>query len=326
MPRRIGLIIYPGFQILDATGPIAAFEIANRLRASSYELRVISADGGMVSASAGIDMPSTRFGRAGDFDTVLAVGGDGSRTAMQCRKTITYLRQQREQSRRMGSVCSGAFLLAAAGLLKGRRATTHWRRAADLAARFPDIVVASDAIFVVDGPIWTSAGITAGIDLALAMIAADLGEAIAKAVAQEMVVYYRRPGGQSQFSALLDLGGEDGRFGGLLGWMRCHLSERLTIETLAEQAVMSPRNFSRAFTRALGQSPAKAVERLRVEAAKDRIESTSTPIERIAVEIGFNDPERMRRAFLRAFGQSPRAMRRLAGGSSLKPEHAPGIA
>lgn len=207
-------------------------------------------------------------------------------------------------------MCSGAFALAAAGLLEGRRAATHWRRAEELARLFPRIAVEPDAIHVRDGEVWTSAGITAGIDLALALIAEDLGEAAAKRVAQEMVVYYRRPGGQSQFSALAELGGEATSFSRLLDWMRAHLTEPLTVERLAAEAAMSPRNFSRAFTRAVGVSPAKAVERLRLDVARERVEASWEPIEQIAKSTGLHDPERMRRAFLRAFGQPPQAMRR----------------
>ncbi|MCJ2185098.1 helix-turn-helix domain-containing protein, partial [Novosphingobium sp. 1949] len=209
-------------------------------------------------------------------------------------------------------VCSGAFLLAGAGLLDGKRATTHWRRAPRLARLFPQVQVEPDCIHIRDGQVWTSAGISAGIDLALALIAQDHGEPLARAVAQDMVVYYRRPGGQSQFSALAELGGEGGRFDDLLAWMRAHLAEKLGVEALAEQAAMSPRNFSRAFTRAVGLSPARAVERLRLETARERVESGTEPVETIALATGFGDPERMRRAFLRAFGQPPQAMRRLA--------------
>jgi transcriptional regulator GlxA family with amidase domain len=190
--------------------------------------------------------------------------------------------------------------------------TTHWRQAKLLAQLYPQLVVEPDRIHIRDGNIWTSAGITAGIDLSLALIAQDHGEDIARAVAQEMVVYYRRPGGQSQFSALARIGGDAAQFAPLLDWIRAHLDQYLTIDKLAAQAAMSPRNFSRAFTREMGMSPAKAVERLRLEVARERVENTAMPIEQIAATLGFHDPERMRRAFLRAFGQPPQAMRRLA--------------
>ena len=220
--------------------------------------------------------------------------------------------KRRRRCRRIASVCSGAFLLAAAGLLDGRRATTHWSRSQQFARRFPNVRLEPDRIFVRDGAIWTSAGITAGIDLALAMIAEDLGEAIARRTAQQLVVYRRRPGGQSQFSALLEMERPDGRFGALLGWARERLAEPLCVERLAERAAMSPRNFARAFAAETGVTPARAVERLRVEAARERVEADGGPIDAIAGETGFGDPERMRRAFLRAFGQPPQALRRAA--------------
>lgn len=176
---------------------------------------------------------------------------------------------------------------------------------------FPAVRVEADRVHICDGAIWTSAGISAGIDLALALIAEDLGEPVARRVAQEMVVYYRRPGGQSQFSALAELGGDATTFSPLFDWMRSHLSERLTVEQLAEHMAMSPRNFSRAFVRVVGISPAKAVERLRLEAARERVENSREPIEKIAASTGFCDPERMRRAFVRHFGQPPQAIRRV---------------
>lgn len=225
---------------------------------------------------------------------------------------LAFLRDLAGTVRRLCSVCSGAFLLAEAGALDGRRATTHWRRAEMLARLFPKVIVEPDRIHIRDGHVWTSAGITAGIDLSLALIAEDLGEDIARKVAQEMVVYYRRPGGQSQFSALAELGGDGAPFAAMLNWIRGHLDQRLTVEAMAAQAAMSPRNFSRAFTREMGMSPAKAVERLRLEVARERVENSPEPIEKISAALGFNDPERMRRAFLRAFGQPPQAMRRIA--------------
>jgi transcriptional regulator GlxA family with amidase domain len=304
MPRTIGVFLYDGFQLLDACGPITAFELAG----ASYQLTLLSITGGAVKSSAGVALETVAATTAGPLGTLLVVGGNGSRQAMLCPATIAFLRTS--TVRRMCSVCSGAFLLAAAGLLDGRSATTHWHHAAQLAQLFPAVRVEPDHIYVRDGSVWTSAGISAGIDLALALIAEDLGEAPARHVAQEMVVYYRRPGGQSQFSALAELGGEATGFSPLLEWMRAHLTERLTVERLAAEVAMSPRNFSRAFTRTIGVSPAKAVERLRLDVARERVETSREPIEQIAKSTGLGDPERMRRAFLRAFGQPPQAMRR----------------
>jgi transcriptional regulator GlxA family with amidase domain len=273
-------------------------------------LAIVSTGGGLVRSSSGVAFASAPAAGHHAVDTLIVVGGNGSGAAMANAQTTDFLRSA--EPRRLCSVCSGALVLAAAGRLDGRRATTHWRRAGDLMRLFPRVAVEADAIHVRDGHVWTSAGITAGIDLALALIAEDLGDAAARRVAQEMVVYYRRPGGQSQFSALLDMGGGEGRFAQLLGWVRQHLGERLTVEALAERAAMSPRHFTRAFTRSVGMSPARAVERLRLEAARERVEHAAEPIERIAASTGFHDPERMRRAFLRAFGQPPQAMRRIA--------------
>ncbi len=312
MARHIGILIYQDFQILDASGPITAFEIAARHQADVYRLAILSASGGPVRSSSGAVLGSEPASAAGALDTLIVTGGRGCRRAMECPEIRAFVAAQARGARRLCSVCSGAFLLAAAGVLDGRRVTTHWRRTEELARLFPRLLVEPDAIHIRDGAIWTSAGITAGIDLSLALIAGDLGEAVARRVAQEMVVYYRRPGGQSQFSALIEMGGGDGRFAGLLGWMRDHLDARLTVEVLAERAAMSPRHFSRAFSRSVGMSPARAVERLRLETARERVEHSSMPIEVIAGMVGFHDPERMRRAFLRAFGQPPQALRRSA--------------
>jgi len=313
MTRAIGLLIFPDFQLLDAAGPIAAFEIAARAaEPPAYRIVVIARAAGPVASSSGVAMMATDFAGAGPLDTLMVAGGWGTRSALDCAQTDRFLRAQATQVRRMASVCSGAYLLAAAGLLDGRRATTHWRRAADFARHYPKVEVEPDRIFVRDGEIWTSAGITAGIDLALALIADDLGESVARRTAQELVVYHRRPGGQSQFSALLELDRPGSRFGPLLGWARERLGERLSVECLADRAAMSPRHFARAFTAEVGVTPAKAIERLRLEAARERVEEGTVPIDRIALDTGFGDSERMRRAFLRAFGQPPQALRRAA--------------
>ncbi|EGD60953.1 AraC family transcriptional regulator [Novosphingobium nitrogenifigens DSM 19370] len=314
MSRTIGLYLYDDFQLLDACGPITSFEIASRMAGDAYSIVLLSARGGAIRSSSGVALETLAASEALVPDTLIVVGGNGSREAMRDEANLYFLRMAAGKVRRLCSVCSGAFLLAGAGALDGKRATTHWRRAALLADLFPAVTVEPDRIHIRDGHVWTSAGITAGIDLALALIAQDLGEDLARAVAQDMVVYYRRPGGQSQFSALSELGGDHSRFGDLLDWMRGHLDERLTVETLAARCAMSPRNFSRAFARDMGMSPARAVERLRLDVARERVETTPVPVEQIALATGFHDPERMRRAFMRAFGQPPQAMRRLARG------------
>ena len=310
MTKEVGIYIYDRFQLLDASGPMTVFELAERFVPGSYKLCVISKMGGNIRSSSGLIVDSVAANATPLPDTVVIVGGTGTEEATQCADTMSYLRTCAVHVRRLCSVCSGAFLLASAGLLDGRRATTHWRLAKHLQNLHPEIRVESDRIYVRDGMIWTSGGVSAGIDMALSLIAEDLGEGIARRVAQEMVVYYRRPGGQSQFSVLAKLAGEDNPFTSLLEWMRSNLSQPLTVEQLADHAAMSPRNFSRAFARSTGVSPAKAVERLRLEAARERVESSREPIEYIAAATGFHDPERMRRAFIRTFGQPPQALRR----------------
>jgi transcriptional regulator GlxA family with amidase domain len=311
MTRRLAFVVFADFQILDAAGPLAAFEIASAIGGDAYELRLLSETGGMVRSSAGATLATEPLD-ARPYDTVIVAGGLGTRDLPALGGLTAWVRQQAVTARRVASVCSGAFVLAEAGLLDGRRATTHWGRSEQFARRYPRVRLEADRIYVQDGPIWTSAGITAGIDLALALIEQDLGEAVARRTAQQLVVHHRRPGGQSQFSELLDVGGANGRFGGLMDWARARLGEPLGVERLADQAAMSPRHFARAFTAETGITPAKAMERLRLEAARLRVETTREPIDQVAEAVGFGDPERMRRAFLRAFGQPPQALRRTA--------------
>jgi transcriptional regulator GlxA family with amidase domain len=313
MPRTIAIVIFPGFQLLDAAGPIAAFELAGRESARPpYRIRVLARAMGPVASSSGVMLTAEALPAPSGIDTLLVVGGRGTREADPDPELLAWLRDTAPAARRVASVCTGAFVLAAAGLLDGRRVTTHWRYAATLARQYPTTEVEPDRIFVRNGNVWTSAGITAGIDLALALIAEDLGEALAKRTAQWLVVYHRRPGGQSQFSALLRLDLPGGRFGPLLAWARERLSEALPVERLADRAAMSPRHFARAFAAETGTTPAKAIEHLRLEAARAHVEDGSDPIDRVAVAAGFRDPERMRRAFIRAFGQPPQALRRAA--------------
>jgi transcriptional regulator GlxA family with amidase domain len=315
MGRAIALLIFPGFQILDATGPISAFEIGGRLAHEPYTLSVLAAKAGPVASSSGVSLLAEAFSKDTTFDTLIVVGGEGVRQAAGDAVILDYVRSAGAKARRVASVCSGTFILAAAGLLDGLRATTHWNRSSSLARAYPKIELEPDRLYIrerlADGrEVWTSAGITAGIDMALAMIGEDLGEDVARRAAQQLVVHHRRPGGQSQFSALLELQG--GRFEDLLAWARDNLAKALTVDDLAAQAAMSPRNFARAFVAHAGTTPAKAVERLRVEAARVLLDSSTLCVEDVALEAGFGDPERMRRAFLRAFGMPPQALRRSA--------------
>ena len=308
----IGVLVFPDFQLLDAAGPISVFEIAARFAGQSPSIRVMAATPGPVRSSSGVEMLARGLKPSGAITTLIIAGGEGVDAAATCEKTLAFVRAVAKRGVRLASVCSGAYMLAEAGLLDGRRATTHWRRTRQFLVRYPDVKWEPDRIFVRDGNIWSSAGITAGIDLALALVAEDFGEAIAQQTARQLVLYHRRSGGQSQFSSLLELKAPSGRFGPLLSWAREHLDAPLTVEDLAEQAGMSARHFARAFIAETGTTPSKAVERLRIEVARQRVQSSSEAIERVAETTGFRDPERMRRAFIRAFGQPPQSLRRAA--------------
>lgn len=309
MSRVVAVVVHPGFQLLDVAGPTAAFEIAERFRPDSYDLRLLAPGGGQVESSSGVTL-STRPLRHGSLDTIIVSGGEIVRSAAAAERIVSWLK--RVKARRITSVCSGAFLLAEAGRLDGRRATTHWDSTDHFRRRYPRVTLDPDRIFVRDGEIWTSAGITAGIDLALALVEDDLGSEVALHTAQQLVVHQRRPGGQSQFSGLVEMGGRTGRFMDLIEWMRAHVSERLTVQRLADRAAMSPRHFARAFTAETGTTPAKAVERFRLETARTAVESSDASFEQIAESAGFGDPGRMRRAFLRTFRLPPQALRRAA--------------
>ncbi|TAL38385.1 MAG: GlxA family transcriptional regulator [Phenylobacterium sp.] len=316
MTRKLAVVVFPNFQLLDAAGPLSAFDIAGRYSPGAYETHVLAPGGGHTLSTAGAgfacedlaDAPPT----GGDWDTILVSGGDATRAVREFTDIVAWLKRVAPTARRVTSVCSGAYFLAEAGLLDGRRATTHWSRTDHFARRYPKIRLDADRIFIRDGNVWTSGGITAGIDLTLALIEDDLGPEVARRTAQQLVVHQRRPGGQSQFSALVEMGGATGRFAELMDWMRANLAGALTVERLAERAAMSPRNFARAFTSETGTTPAKAVERLRLEAARTAVETSHAPIDHVAEAVGFGDPERMRRAFLRAFGQPPQSLRRAA--------------
>jgi transcriptional regulator GlxA family with amidase domain len=308
----IGVLVFPDFQLLDAAGPISVFEIAMRYAGMSSSIRVLAVKPGPVRSSSGVEMLARGIKPSGAITTLIVAGGEGVGAAAKCATTLALVRAMVKRGVRVASVCSGAFVLAEAGVLNGRRATTHWQRTSQFLKLYPSIKLEPDRIFVRDGNIWSSAGITAGIDLALAMAAEDFGDAVAQKTARQLVLYHRRSGGQSQFSSLLELKAPAGRFGQLLAWAREHLDAPLTVEDMAEQAGMSSRHFARAFIAETGSTPSKAVERLRIEVARQRVQSGSEAIERVAETTGFRDPERMRRAFIRAFGQPPQSLRRAA--------------
>jgi len=305
-------LVFPDFQLLDAAGPISVFEIAARFAGQSPSIKVLAVTPGPVRSSSGVEMLARGLKPYGAITTLLVAGGEGVEAAARCEKTLNFARTMARRGVRLASVCSGAYILAEAGLLDGRRATTHWRRTRHFLSSYPEVKLEPDRIFVRDGNIWSSAGITAGIDLALAMVTEDFGDEIAQKTARQLVLYNRRSGGQSQFSSLLELKAPSGRFGALLSWAREHLDAPLTVEDLAEQAGMSSRHFTRAFIAETGTTPSKAVERLRIEVARQQVQSSSEAIERVAQLTGFRDPERMRRAFIRAFGQPPQSLRRAA--------------
>lgn len=308
--RKIAFLIFPDFQILDVTGPLAAFEIACRYKPGAYALKIVAAAPGPIQSTSGASLHAEALPPAKSIDTLVISGGEGGRVVMKDRKHQRFIANAAEHARRITSVCSGAYLLAEIGLLDNKPCTTHWGRTNDFIRRYPQAKLEPDKIFVRAGKIWTSAGITAGIDLALALIANDLGEDIARKTAQQLVVYRRRPGGQSQFSALLEMERADGRFAQLLDYARSHLAAKLSVEDLAARANMSARNFARAFQAETGVTPAKAIERLRAEAARAALESGARSVQQVARETGFGDPERMRRAFVRLYGTPPSALKR----------------
>jgi transcriptional regulator GlxA family with amidase domain len=313
MARTVAFLIYPQFQLLDLSGPLSAFEIAARYAGARYRLTVVAPLAGTadrkIMSSSGIAVVASPLSNLGRPDTLIVVGGQGTLAIQHDAGVGAFLRAQAKTARRIGSVCSGSFILAGAGLLDGRTATTHWRYAPLMAETYPKVDVSPDRIFVRDGKFWTSAGITAGIDLALAMIAEDCGEAAAQSAAEELVVYHRRSGAQPQRSALLALGRPENRFARLIAWLREHLNARLTIERMADQAGMSPRHFARVFHAETGLTPAKALEALRLDAARTRVEGGAEPFAVIASQCGFVEAGRMRRAFIRSYGRSPRALR-----------------
>ncbi len=305
--QHVGFVVFPKFQVMSLA-LIAAFEVANLvLGEDGYEIRLLSEHGGPVRSSAGFSIDTAAFDDA-PFDTVII--GAAMQPEPATPGLLAFARRSVETSRRLAAPCVGAFVLAQAGVLDGRRATTHWAFARDLQVQFPRLKVEEDRIFIVDGMIWTSAGMTAGTDLALAMIEKDHGREMARSVARKLVVYHRRAGGQSQFSALLELDAKSDRIQNALDHAKRNLRNTLSVEELAEVARLSPRQFSRAFSDETGVSPAKAVENLRVEAARLMMEQARHSMDEIASETGFADRERMRRAFLRTLGQPPQTIRR----------------
>lgn len=307
MVRRVGIVAFPGVQPLDIAGPAAVFSAAG-----GYRVEVLAPETDPIHTSGGYALVAERALRddTQPVDTLVVAGGPGTRDALRDDDLVGWLRATAPQARRITSVCTGAFLLARAGLLDGRRATTHWAWCGLLASSFPQVTVDPDPIFVRDGNVVTSAGVTAGMDLALALVEDDLGPQVALDVARQLVVFVRRPGGQAQFSAQLAAQAPAREpLRDLVAWLDDHLDEDLAVEALAHRAHMSPRHFARTFRAEVGVTPAAHVEALRVERARRELEATRAPVEAIARGCGFGTPETFRRAFARRTGVSPTAYR-----------------
>lgn len=305
---RVGMALYKEFQLINLA-IVSVFEYANRcVDDPAYDLTLLSEDGGLVQASSRVEVNTVPFGSA-RFDTLLVVGDNDAHVGPP--GLIRYLQKSAGRTRRLGGPCTGAFNLAGAGLLDGKRATTHWMYGRKMQHEFPAIKVQEDKIFVHDDGIWTSAGASAGIDLALAFVEDDLGPEIANLVAKKLVVDQRRPGGQSQHSAMLDMTPRTDRIQKALAYAKANLSQDLSVNKLATIVHLSSRQFTRAFHEETGLTPAKAIERLRVEAARLLLESSNVQIDIVAKDTGFGESDRMRRAFMRIYGQTPQVLRRI---------------
>jgi len=307
-PRRIVVVAFPGAQTLDFAGPLEVLAAAERLRPGSYTRELVSPDGQPFATSSDLKVApdGALTGVRGPVDTILVAGGSGVHSAAREPDTVARVRRLAGRARRVASVCTGAFLLAEAGLLDGHRATTHWGSAGRLAERYPAVRVDPEPIFVHDDGVWTSAGVTAGMDLTLALVEDDLGADVALAVARWLVLFAKRPGGQAQFSTPLTLQAAERRpLRDAQEHIHAHPAADLTVPALAERAHMSARNFARAFRQEVGQTPAAFVESARIEHAKQLLEATSLPVEQVAARSGFGTPDTFRRAFARRLGVSP---------------------
>jgi transcriptional regulator GlxA family with amidase domain len=321
-PEQINVlfIVYPNIVLLDLVGPLQVFTHARRniLFGPAYQTHIASNEGGRVETNTILPIDTEPL--VGWLDecqkiaihTLVVIGGDGAIAASADRLFVDQVRQLADNSVRVCSVCSGALVLAAAGLLDGRRAVTHWEDCDSLASQYPAVKVEVDPIYIKDGKIWTSAGITAGIDMALAIIEEDLGKAAAIEMARSLVTPMVRSGGQSQFSPELDRQACDteGRFSLLHDWIAANIRQKISVDDMAKECAMSPRNFSRRYTETMGTSPAKAIEAIRVDAARELLTGTDKNIKMVAAACGFQDDERMRRAFLRHIKTSPSQYRK----------------
>jgi len=309
--HRIRILAYDGCQLLDVTGPAAVFGAANEGRAApAYDIAILSPDGGLVRTNCGVALDSRAIG--GGADTLLVVGGSAGLKAALAREDVRkWLRAAASKAQRYGSVCTGAFMLAAAGLLDGKRVATHWRSCGRLADTYPAVSVDAESLYVVDGKVWTSAGVTTGIDMALAIVEADLGAETANLIARHFVLYQRRPGYQSQFSPMLQAQATaDAPFAALIDWMQDHLDRDLDVPTLARHAGYSERSFYRRFTEATGRTPAHFVEDLRLDAARTLL-GKGVSLKTIAGRVGLKSSGRLGQAFERRFGMAPSLFREM---------------
>jgi transcriptional regulator GlxA family with amidase domain len=308
--KSVAIVVPPKAQSLDVSGPLDVFLEANRHSSGAplYEVRLVASGAGRTIKVGGMSLvaDSSIFDDASSIDTMLVAGTPDYALVYTNPDFRAWLRRRAPKTRRYCSVCTGAFFLGAAGLLDGMNATTHWQHAAELAERFPAANVAPDQIYIQDGPLYTSAGVTAGIDLALKLIEDDHGRDLALTVARRLVVFLKRPGGQSQFSAHLAAQiADEGKIRSVQHWILDHLSQDLTLDSLASRAAMSVRNFTRVFQSETATTPADFVEMARVDAARRLLEESETPLQRVASRCGFGSPDTMRRAFLRRIGAGP---------------------
>lgn len=315
--RRIVMVAYDGANALDIVGPldILGAAVRDQTTDSRYTVDVVSPQGGSICTSpSGVCIQSRAFNtmRYSSIDTLLVAGGEDFEKALENHALLRWISNAAKKSRRVASVCTGAFLLAATGLLDKRRATTHWRWAKQLQEAYPHIAVEPDCLYTKDGNVYTSAGITAGMDLALALVEEDFGSNVARDIARNWVIFAKRPGGQSQFSALLPETAESANrsLEEIIAWIHDHPEADLSIESLAALAHMSVRNFARRFREETGVTPAKYVERIRLAAARSRLENSVASIESVAASAGFINTERMRRTFMRHLKISPKDYRR----------------
>ncbi|HXW42330.1 MAG TPA: DJ-1/PfpI family protein [Xanthobacteraceae bacterium] len=324
--RLIVVLAFENVQLLDVAGPVQVFASANEIACGTrgapsapYRVVVASWRGGAVRSTSGLPLLTQPIASAVGkrrIDTLIVPGGAGVHQAAATAKTVAWIGRQVTSCRRIASVCTGAFLLAKSGCLAGRRATTHWKFCSRLQQEYPDVRVDPDPIYLHDGGMWTSAGVTAGIDLSLALVQEDLGRKLAMQVARHLVVFLNRPGGQSQFSVALEAqaaaadGNAPNHFAPLHGWIAENLAGDLRVERLAEQAGMSPRSFARVYAATMGATPARMVEKIRIEAVRRNLEDTAMPIKQIAALCGFRQEARLRDAFARQVGTTPAEYRR----------------